>query len=123
MNSNQVDEGEYRPQGSFKANGDPNVTANSHMTDGRRRYPRDRDGAKNEWRALIQHQAQVNEQINQFEKDIKTLKSQQLGQAYDQKLHEQIQMKESQLRQKQDDAQTMNSHIKQYQGVILKSLF
>ena len=113
---------EDQPQGQFRAGGDPNITSTSYLTENRRRYPRDRNGGKNEWRAIIQHQADVNNQINQFEKELKHLRAQQLGQAYNQKLQEQIQMKEAQLKQRQYDAEIMNARVQQYQEVYHQDL-
>lgn len=101
----------------FQADGYLNVASQSFVSENRRRYPRDRDGAKNEWKAIVQHQTHVNNQIMQLEKDLKNLRAQDLGQAYDQKLQDQLQMKETQLRQKQNDAQMMNNRIQEYQEV------
>jgi len=108
---------EYQASEQFQANSDPSLASRSFVSENRRKYPRDRDGAKNEWKAIIQHQTLANNQITQLEKEIKHLNAQQLGQAYDQKIHEQLQMKEAQLRQKQNDAQMMNNQIHQYKNV------
>lgn len=109
----------YQEQAAFghmTSGTDPNATFKSEL---RRKYPRDREGAKNEWHALIQHQAEVNQLISQYEKELKNMRSQQLGHAYDQKLHEEIQAKEQQLRERSQDSLIMNNRIAQFQNVTL----
>jgi len=87
----------------------------------RRKYPRDLDGPKNEWKALIQHQAEINDQIILFEKELNHLRAKQLGQAYDQQLHDQIEEKEYQLNLKKKDAEIMKLRIKQFEMVTYKN--
>jgi len=45
----------------------------------RRRYPKDNEGVKDEWKALIKHQTDVNEMILKHERELKALKQQELG--------------------------------------------
>lgn len=91
----------------------------TQTTQNRRHYPREPKGVKNEWHALIKHQAEVNNQIAQFEKDLKYLRSQELSQAYDKKVQEQIRSKELQLQLKQSEEQQMKSQLAQYEQVKL----
>ena len=91
-------------------------------SDSRRHYPRDLDGLKNEWKALIKHQTEINDQITLFEKELYQLRAQQLGQAYDQQLQDHIDEKEHNLLLKREDAEVMNLRIKQFEMVIALSL-
>ena len=102
------------------SNQDPMLTLHSDLTASRRKYPREHDGAKNEWHALIQHQSDVYKQIIQFEKELKNLRAQQLGQAYNQSLQQLIQSKEQQLQEKRNDQELMNFRIAQFKEVLKK---
>lgn len=53
-----------------------NINSNTEM---RRRYPKDTEGVKDEWRALIKHQTEINEAIGQRERELRGLKQQELG--------------------------------------------
>jgi len=44
----------------------------------RRRYPQDKFGAKDEWGALVRHQAEVENMIAKYKQDVKKLNQQQL---------------------------------------------
>jgi len=45
----------------------------------RRRYPKDKVGAKDEWQAVIQHQAEMHQEILKFEKELKNLRAKDLA--------------------------------------------
>lgn len=109
---------QYRQSSNSPTDIDGNRTFNSTRTDGRRHYPRDREGAKNEWQALVHHQAEMNYQIGLAEKELKNMRAQQLGQAYNQKLNEDIQRKEEQLQEKLLDCRSMDLKIMQFKNVI-----
>ena len=112
-----------QPQTILTVETDPTQTFGSLATKDRRRYPREPQGVKNEWHALIRHQTEVNNQIAQHEKELKYLRSQDLGLSYDQKLHEKIQNKEQQSKERQREEHQMNASIAQYQGVIYMNKF
>ena len=52
-------------------NQDPNNSTVRTME--RRKYPKEKFGGKNEWKAVDTHLGEINEQINQAQKDIKNL--------------------------------------------------
>ena len=53
--------------------------------DCRRKYPTDNVGAKNEWRGLIKHQNEINQDLNQIEQEVRGLKSKDLQADYEAK--------------------------------------
>ena len=101
---------------------DPNASGFSPRSELRRKYPRERDGAKNEWHALIHHQGEMYQQILEYEQELKALQTSALSQAHNQKLQEQIQAKEEQLRQKQNDSLLMDMKIAQFKNVPIVPL-
>ena len=52
-------------------------------TEMRRRYPKDNEGVKDEWRALVKHHADINDMIIRHERELKQLKQQELGWDFD----------------------------------------
>lgn len=89
-------------------------------TEMRRRYPKDNEGIKDEWRALVKHHADINEMIIKHERELKQLKQQELGQAYNHRLQELIRLKEQELRQKQDEAQMVAMKAEQYRQDMMR---
>lgn len=108
---------QYQSFGRPAVDADPSQTGQSNTTRSRKKYPREYNGAKNEWHALIRHQADVNNQIIQIEKELKHLQAQDLEQAYQQKFQQQIQAKQQELQQKRLEEAEMNARIAQFQRV------
>jgi len=93
---------------------------NESLTDIRRRYPKDTKGVKDEWRAVIRHQTEINELLAKREKELKHLKQQELVCAYDQKLQDQIRAKEQEIMFRQRESNDIQSKVERYQQDVMR---
>ena len=56
-----------------------NLAANeSQITQNRRNYPKNMKGGKEEWLGIEQHQSEINNELNNLERNIKDLKKSDL---------------------------------------------
>jgi hypothetical protein len=98
-----------------------NMNQSEMRSEARRKYPKNQVGAKDEWRALVKHQAEMNEQISLFEKDLKNLRSKELSQAHSNKIQEQIRDKQNDIYIKQNESDLLKIRMDQYKRELMKS--
>eukprot|EP01017_Pseudomicrothorax_dubius_P017941 TRINITY_DN2003_c0_g2_i1.p1 TRINITY_DN2003_c0_g2~~TRINITY_DN2003_c0_g2_i1.p1 ORF type:complete len:553 (-),score=180.62 TRINITY_DN2003_c0_g2_i1:128-1747(-) len=73
----------------------------------RRQYPRERNGRKNEWKAVVTHLEEMNNVLNQAERNVKEVKTHELQGSYDDKLRQHQEELQRQLEAKQRDHEEM----------------
>lgn len=89
-------------------------------TEGRRRYPVNKTGAKDEWQALVQHQNETNQMISRFEKELRGLRSKELANAHDVKIQERIADKEREIFQKKMEADEVQRRMDGFKMDVMR---
>jgi hypothetical protein len=79
----------------------------------RRKYPKDTKGPKDEWKALEQHQVEVNKMIAQYEKNLNQIQQKQLGEANSLLKNERLKDKQTDILIKKKEAEILGLQLEQ----------